>query len=701
MKLTEIDIDRFRIWRNLLLRLDPSGLNVIYGPNEAGKTTLMRFIRSVLYGYEPLSTEPAWHRPDKEQPWRGAVRCEHHGRKWRIHRRAEFKGRGRVRISGAPEGLSADQALEDLLNNTSESLYADIFAVGVRELQQLATLGTDQVSEYIYGLSLGPQGRQILDSIAAVRSRREQLLSPNGRDGELVRLFEQYATLSARKRRPGTARDQYVRLTRRRTELTQSIDSLRERQSQINNELRGLRFLQDCHKPWKRGRELQDELGRLPLVTCDPEEALRQLAASERDIQDTASRRDKLNEKADQLKAQASRIEVDEILERERLAVSSVVEQADWLRQVEDQIQQAEERSAELRRELNHELSALEGNWSLERLQQIDASSSAHHRLLQSARSYQAAIQRQGKLRRWNRSLSKKSQQELIELNADLDLLGISVEEAIRIEQNRMQELENLGRLRLQEEQLALKIQTVRRVMSRVETDEPVPPWVDKTVSAIGWIGTAFFFFGVLMYAIGGDALETLGGALGAAAFGFAGIMWWSVGNGLRNHFDRQVGIQLDDLTDEARQADRQLRTIQDRIGSMSVAGLEVSNRDNGSSSTTELIERIGQCSRRITDLERLARRQERAMARRRRLQVLRDRFRSAQQTVNEERSEWCRVLNQLGLEETVDVQQAFDWWQRLQELRELHTRWRNIAPEAEGLRRMFQGMKDRISVVH
>ena len=172
MKLTEIDIDRFRIWRNLLLRLDPKGLNVIYGPNVAGKTTLMRVIRSTLYGYEPLTTEPAVHRPDAEQPWRGAVRCEHGGRTWRIHRRAEAAGPGRLRISGGQEGVAKDVALDDILSGTSEDVYADIFAVGVRELQQLATLGTNQVAQYIYGLSLGPQGRQILDALADVKERR-------------------------------------------------------------------------------------------------------------------------------------------------------------------------------------------------------------------------------------------------------------------------------------------------------------------------------------------------------------------------------------------------------------------------------------------------------------------------------------------------------------------------------------------------
>ena len=185
MKLTEIDIDRFRIWRSLLLRLDPSGLNVIYGPNEAGKTTLMRFVRSILYGFEPLSQEPAWHRPDAEQPWRGALRCEHGGRTWRIHRRAALKNTGKIRISGGPEDIDNHQAMDLLLSGTTESLFTDIFAVGVRELQQLATLGTDQVSEYIYGLSMGPQGRQILDSIAGVKERRQLMLRDQGKSGRL------------------------------------------------------------------------------------------------------------------------------------------------------------------------------------------------------------------------------------------------------------------------------------------------------------------------------------------------------------------------------------------------------------------------------------------------------------------------------------------------------------------------------------
>lgn len=31
----------------------PTSATVIYGPNEAGKTTLMQFVRAMLYGFTP------------------------------------------------------------------------------------------------------------------------------------------------------------------------------------------------------------------------------------------------------------------------------------------------------------------------------------------------------------------------------------------------------------------------------------------------------------------------------------------------------------------------------------------------------------------------------------------------------------------------------------------------------------------------
>lgn len=704
MKITELDIDRFRIWRSLLLKLNPTGLNVIYGPNEAGKTTLMNFVRSALYGFTPLNDEPAWHRSEDDLPWKGALRCEHGGRTWRLSRTAAKKNRGNLKISGRPQEMDVDDAMQFLLAETEEHVFTDVFAVGVRELQELATLGSNQVSEYIYGLSLGPQGRALLDALGNVRDRQNALFSQHGKEGQLPDLFERYADLTVSNQKKGEAREQHTRLVQRRTVLNTSIEELQIREGQISNELTGLRFLTNCHKPWSRIQSLQKQLTELPLILHDPQHALDQLDAAEKDIQKHSSRREKLSDQSAALRKQADRLELDLAFEKDRYAIQSLVDQSDWLRTLDQNISSAEVRSAELKRGLEHQLSEMGSAWTIERLNDIDTSSTTHNALLDSARKYQDALQRRGKLRRWNRSMTKKSQNELMELETDLQVLGIeSIDDAIAREQTRLRELENLGKLRLQREQMALKIKTVRNVMSRVDTDDSIPPWVDRAVSMIAAVGVVLFFSGIILYAWapqGSQPNRILGGSLAAAAFSFAGMMWWGIRNGLANYFDRKTGIQLDDLNAQAREAEKNLRAVHERIQriqSDGIAGQHLMKADAPGTTTADLVNCIGECSRHITDLENLARRQERARSRRQRLQSLRTKYRESQNVVNDRRQAWCKLLASLGMDETVKVQEAFDWWQTIQEVREMHTQWRNAAPETEGLKRMFNGMRDRV----
>ncbi len=53
MKITALEIDGYGAWSGLKIERLADGLNVLYGPNEAGKTTLLCFLRSVLYGFAP------------------------------------------------------------------------------------------------------------------------------------------------------------------------------------------------------------------------------------------------------------------------------------------------------------------------------------------------------------------------------------------------------------------------------------------------------------------------------------------------------------------------------------------------------------------------------------------------------------------------------------------------------------------------
>ena len=51
MKLLALEIEGYGVWSGLKFQRMSEGLNVVYGPNEAGKSTLLHFIRSSLYGF--------------------------------------------------------------------------------------------------------------------------------------------------------------------------------------------------------------------------------------------------------------------------------------------------------------------------------------------------------------------------------------------------------------------------------------------------------------------------------------------------------------------------------------------------------------------------------------------------------------------------------------------------------------------------
>ena len=50
MKLESLEIDRFGVFSGTKLQFAP-GFQLIYGPNEAGKSTLLQLIRELLFGF--------------------------------------------------------------------------------------------------------------------------------------------------------------------------------------------------------------------------------------------------------------------------------------------------------------------------------------------------------------------------------------------------------------------------------------------------------------------------------------------------------------------------------------------------------------------------------------------------------------------------------------------------------------------------
>ena len=136
MRIAEIQIERFGGWQNLNLPMTPGHLSVFYGPNEAGKTTLMRFVRGVFYGFTPHVTDLFGEQTAK-LPRSGSLKVERDGAIVRLHRCGMGGSRGEIALTGLDQPRTGQDWLHDALRGINEKVFENVYAIGLKELQEL------------------------------------------------------------------------------------------------------------------------------------------------------------------------------------------------------------------------------------------------------------------------------------------------------------------------------------------------------------------------------------------------------------------------------------------------------------------------------------------------------------------------------------------------------------------------------------
>jgi len=138
MKLLELHIDGFGKFHDRTIAFE-DGINILYGKNEAGKSTLHTFIRGMLFGIERGRGRAAKNDTySKFEPWEnsgtyeGWLRLEKNGTIYRIERRFRKDDKS-LRIINETRGLEEDPTkafLDELLGGLNETTYNNTISIG-------------------------------------------------------------------------------------------------------------------------------------------------------------------------------------------------------------------------------------------------------------------------------------------------------------------------------------------------------------------------------------------------------------------------------------------------------------------------------------------------------------------------------------------------------------------------------------------
>lgn len=260
MKIKHVHIDGFGKWHDQDFDLTDNP-TLIYGHNEAGKTTLANFILSVLFGFADGRGKNRYlqYQPKNGSSYGGSLTVDHQGQTYRIQR-VKGTGGGKVTITDVNGHRKPADFLRELVGPLDRELYRAIYSFGNRDIIS-EDLSKEEVNAQLQ--QVGAVGsRQWLTRMADLNKAADAIYKPRGRKQPLGQHLRAYDDLVAQVNAARSQSADYQRLQQSIHQLTTEQEHLKTAHPQLQKQVTSLERLQrlwPVYEQWQASQR-QDQL---------------------------------------------------------------------------------------------------------------------------------------------------------------------------------------------------------------------------------------------------------------------------------------------------------------------------------------------------------------------------------------------------------------------------------------------------------
>jgi uncharacterized protein YhaN len=393
MRIDVIAVDGFGLLRERRLVPAP-GLTLIRGENEAGKTTLLAFIRAILFGFETKS--PGALAGGLRGGWLAVTTGD--GREVRIERHGNTGGTGQLRVLDNDGDDLGPETLTRILQGVEKSVYRNIFAFGLAELTEFETLTGPAIADRIYGAGMGTGSTSVVEVENALEKVRSGIFVKGGRVPRINTLLVEIEDLEARIDAINPP-EIFRTAGSRRAALEAELATVSADAESISAARRQLERLRDGWSSWlalevarRRLAERPPEPEDQPVLASD---LLERLAGVEGAVARLTERGSELRIERDQAVAEREAARVDDRLLAARLAVEAVLSGSVEARGERARLVDHERDVAERVATVGEAIRRLGPDWDEDRVQTVDDSLAAQGAILSQFRPALDAAERE------------------------------------------------------------------------------------------------------------------------------------------------------------------------------------------------------------------------------------------------------------------------------------------------------------------
>ncbi|MCT4688047.1 AAA family ATPase [Vallitalea sp.] len=260
MYINKMDIISFGKYQDKEIKLT-NGINVIYGDNEAGKSTIHKFIEGMLYGFYKPYRKNKQFTPDYDRflPWnnsnkyKGILVYKHQGKEYRIERNF-MKRNDKVEIFDNGTGENITERFE---YDSATKLYQPASRhIGINKSTFNNTISIGQLSSKTSDELV----KEVKDSLINLGESKDEEISVRNVIDKLKKKLDDIGTAGRKKTTPyGKLTEEIKNLKKEKVEAEKIWQKVLERQEELNNINNKLKEMENRKKD---NEELLDYLSK-------------------------------------------------------------------------------------------------------------------------------------------------------------------------------------------------------------------------------------------------------------------------------------------------------------------------------------------------------------------------------------------------------------------------------------------------------
>jgi uncharacterized protein YhaN len=260
MKLVTLHIYHFGGLKDCKISFEDKGLQILYGENEAGKTTLMDFIKCMFYGFPTKSQNHRRYEPKDGNRMGGKITIHHqvHGT-WTIERVARSTVTGDLRIYDESGQQKEEAFLLQLLDGMEQSLYTGAFCFGLDGLQKLDKLSSEELGNFLLSTAISGD-RDLLDIEQSFEKKQALLFKKAGKKPIINERLEQLSSSAKSLQLLKEKNESYQALTNEKDGHEKDLEVIKQKLTEIQTELLSNKRLLELKPVLQRYKQLDVEI---------------------------------------------------------------------------------------------------------------------------------------------------------------------------------------------------------------------------------------------------------------------------------------------------------------------------------------------------------------------------------------------------------------------------------------------------------